>query len=80
METEIRSTKKTGIVSPTISFIKTKINKCLVVDKVLSDHSYIVYMKKLSGSFKKAGNYLKAVEEISKLKKEKRYYLRKGYY
>ena len=41
------------------------------VEKVLNDPSYLENMKKISVSFKEAGGYKKAVEEIFKLKKEK---------
>ncbi|AIQ13708.1 macrolide family glycosyltransferase [Paenibacillus durus] len=41
------------------------------VEKVLNDPSYVENIKKISDSFKQAGGYKKAVEEIFKLKKEK---------
>ncbi|AGK98013.1 macrolide family glycosyltransferase [Clostridium pasteurianum] len=41
------------------------------VKKVLTDPSYLKNIKKISDSFKEAGGYKKAVEEIFKLKREK---------
>jgi MGT family glycosyltransferase len=41
------------------------------VEKVLTDPSYLENIKKISASFKEAGGYKKAVEEILKFKKEK---------
>ncbi|AHV98278.1 macrolide family glycosyltransferase [Paenibacillus sabinae] len=41
------------------------------VEKVLDDPSYAENIKKISDSFKQAGGYKKAVEEIFKLKSEK---------
>ncbi|NGM81671.1 glycosyl transferase [Paenibacillus sp. 7124] len=41
------------------------------VEKVLNDPSYAENIKKISDSFKQAGGYKKAVEEIFKLKSEK---------
>ncbi len=41
------------------------------VEKVMSDPSYLENIKKISNSFKEAGGYKKAIEEILKFKKEK---------
>ncbi|QWU14815.1 glycosyltransferase, MGT family [Paenibacillus sophorae] len=41
------------------------------VEKVLNDPSYVENIKKISDSFKQAGGYKKAVEEIFKLKSER---------
>jgi MGT family glycosyltransferase len=41
------------------------------VEKVLNNLSYIENLKKISDSFKEAGGYKRAVEEVFKLKKEK---------
>ncbi|WP_010235140.1 macrolide family glycosyltransferase [Clostridium arbusti] len=41
------------------------------VEKVLTDPSYLENIKKISHSFRKAGGYKKAVEEIFKLKEER---------
>lgn len=41
------------------------------VEKVLNNPSYIENLKKISDSFKEAGGYKRAVEEVFKLKKEK---------
>jgi len=43
------------------------------VKKVLTDPSYLENIKEISNSFKGAGGYKKAVEEIFKLKREKSY-------
>jgi len=44
------------------------------VRKVQTDPSYCENIKKISNSFKEAGGYKRALEEISKFKKEKRIY------
>jgi len=44
------------------------------VRKVQIDPSYCENIKKISNSFKEAGGYKRALEEISKFKKEKRLY------
>ncbi|AGF55799.1 MGT family glycosyltransferase [Clostridium saccharoperbutylacetonicum] len=41
------------------------------VEKVLTEPSYLENIKKISSSFKRAGGYKKAVEEIFKLKRKK---------
>jgi len=41
------------------------------VRKVQTDPSYLENIKKISNSFKEAGGYKQAIEEISKFKKEK---------
>jgi MGT family glycosyltransferase len=58
----------------TISLDKDKLTPEILknaVEKVLTDQSYIENIKKISTSFKESGGYKKAIEEISKFKKEK---------
>ena len=58
-----------------ISLDKDKITSVMLknsVEKVLTDPIYLENIRKISDSFKEAGGYKKAVEEISKFKKENR--------
>ncbi|SMC18367.1 glycosyltransferase, MGT family [Clostridium acidisoli DSM 12555] len=66
--------KRASELGAAISLDKDKLTPEILknsVKKVLTDPSYINNIKKISSSFKLTGGYKKAVEEISKLKKEK---------
>lgn len=66
--------KRAEELGATISLDKDKLNAESLrasVEKVLTDPSYLENIKKISNSFKEAGGYKRAVEEIFKLKKER---------
>jgi MGT family glycosyltransferase len=66
--------KRAEELGAAISLDVTKLNVEVLrdsVEKVLNDPSYLKNIKNISQSFKEAGGYKKAVEEIFKLKKEK---------